>query len=259
MIAAAAWKAVSQQKDLPLFFKADWSRQSLVYLSNEPDRWKGPSEPSLKAGEDPEHFFDIEPILDSEIPVNRYLAMELYRSRAIKPEEIGFLPYAIIETFQKARAAFRQLRKQGKRPAHHIERVVIHHSGVLAHYVGDAAQPLHVTMHHHGWVGDNPMGFATDRSIHRKFEDEFVRLNIKGDEVSKMAGSSANLPDPFQSVVRHLRASHALVPDLYELERKGAFASAAPEGRTFVLERLKAGAQMLADLWYSAWVQSANP
>ena len=31
--------------------------------------------------------------------------------------------------------------------------------------VGDAAQPLHTTRHHHGWVGDNPFIFLDTAKI----------------------------------------------------------------------------------------------
>src|SRR6266700_2055844 len=38
--------------------------------------------------------------------------------------------------------------------------------GVMRHFVGDGAQPLHTTKYHTGWVGDNPNGYTTWTGIH---------------------------------------------------------------------------------------------
>jgi len=51
------------------------------------------------------------------------------------------------------------------------------------------------------------------------------------------------------------------VERLYRLERDLGFdpARAAPaETRDFAAERLAVGARMLADLWWSAWLESAS-
>ena len=43
--------------------------------------------------------------------------------------------------------------------------------GVWAHFVGDASQPMHVTVHYNGWGdGPNPEGFVTTAGLHAKFE-----------------------------------------------------------------------------------------
>src|SRR5205823_2259673 len=47
-------------------------------------------------------------------------------------------------------------------------------AGVLAHFAGDAAVPLHATRHHHGWVGPNPEGFTRAGEIHQWFESALV-------------------------------------------------------------------------------------
>src|SRR5712672_2343549 len=45
--------------------------------------------------------------------------------------------------------------------------------GVMGHYVGDASQPLHTTIHHHGWVGDNPQHYTTSRGFHAWIDGGF--------------------------------------------------------------------------------------
>ena len=42
--------------------------------------------------------------------------------------------------------------------------------GWLGHYVADAAMPLHDSIHHDGWAGDNPKGYTRDPNIHGRFE-----------------------------------------------------------------------------------------
>ena len=53
--------------------------------------------------------------------------------------------------------------------------LVLRDLGVWAHYIGDASQPLHVTVHYNGW-GDypNPDGFVAQPGLHAKFESDFV-------------------------------------------------------------------------------------
>jgi len=46
---------------------------------------------------------------------------------------------------------------------------------VMGHFVGDGAQPLHVTKHHHGWVGDNPKGYATNTTFHAWIDGGFFK------------------------------------------------------------------------------------
>jgi hypothetical protein len=47
---------------------------------------------------------------------------------------------------------------------------------------------------------------------------------------------------------------------VYQLEKVGGFTGqGTQESRDFTSERLAAGASMLRDMIYSAWLQSANP
>jgi hypothetical protein len=58
-----------------------------------------------------------------------------------------------------------------------------------------------------------------------------------------------------------VKASNALVEQLYTLDRDGHFDPLRPishEGEAFASDRLAAGASLLRDLWWSAWVNSAK-
>jgi hypothetical protein len=51
-----------------------------------------------------------------------------------------------------------------------------------------------------------------------------------------------------------------LVEKVYQLEKAGGFTGkGSPEAFEFTTHRLAAGAQMLLDLWYTAWLESAVP
>jgi hypothetical protein len=50
------------------------------------------------------------------------------------------------------------------------------------------------------------------------------------------------------------------VEKVYQLEKAGGFTGAgSAESREFTAERLGAGASMLRDMIYSAWLESAKP
>ena len=64
------------------------------------------------------------------------------------------------------------------------------------------------------------------------------------------------------AVLEHIIAAHAEVETIYRLDRDVGFdpeRPAAPEALDFAAQRLAAGAEMLAVLWWSAWVESGTP
>jgi hypothetical protein len=64
---------------------------------------------------------------------------------------------------------------------------------------------------------------------------------------------------PREEIWNYIRGSNALVEQLYILDKKEKFGAEtkSPEHKDFVSQRLAAGAQMLRDLWWTAWVTSA--
>lgn len=58
---------------------------------------------------------------------------------------------------------------------------------------------------------------------------------------------------------RFIRDTNGLVEKVYQLEKAGGFqGSGSPEALEFTKKRLAAGAQMLLNLWYTAWLESEN-
>jgi len=178
----------------------------------------------------------------------------------------GFLPYAILEQYGKVESAFRVIRVLEKLddPARAVQLEQAKadatvHIGILAHYVGDAAQPLHMTKHHHGWVGDNPKGYTTDRNIHAYIDGGVLRLHhIDADAVRPLCKFTVkvNESDPWDDVLTYLDRSFKQVEPLYELKKTGDLDK--EPGKIFIEERLADAAAMLNGMISAAW-NAADP
>ena len=66
--------------------------------------------------------------------------------------------------------------------------------------------------------------------------------------------------DTFDAYVAYLRQTSAFVEQVYQLEKAGGFTGAGtPESREFTAARVAAGASMLRDMIYTAWIDSGIP
>lgn len=255
---------------MPLFLRR--AVIEIAYLGPEPDRWRSPSEFALKNAQEPDHFIDLERVswLDP-LPRGRYeFYRKLYEKRAATadhpddylPEHVGLQPYITMEVYGRLKAAFREYRKlrAAHQPTRSVEQAIIFYAGWLGHYVADGSQPLHTTIKYNGWVGPNPNEYTTEHHIHAQFETAYVAANIKAEDFASLVKSPELLGDPFQRYVAYLHDSNALVEKVYALDKTGGFSGkGTPEARDFTLHRLAAGSQMLLNLWYTAWMESATP
>ena len=254
--------------EMPAFFR-DAAAQ-LSYLNYEPDRWKESAErkadPALNGASAPEHYMDMEYVPPALLALpNRFeFMLALARQKKMSGGQSGMLPYRIVELFQTIRINFRLWRNAPDPTTRGwIEQRIVDDAGVLGHYVGDAANPLHTTMHHNGWVGKkNPNKFTTDNTLHARFEGKFVEAQITIADVKPSVRADARvIAQPRQEVLRFINESHAQVEPLYRLEQQEKFSeqTKAPTHKTFVVDRLAAGATFLRDLWWTAYITSAEP
>ena len=265
IINRAAVTAVSA--DMPAFFKAGIDH--IVYNGPEPDRWREKTEYSLKEDQEPDHFIDLERVEDlGELPEGRWEYVKLlYGKRAhttenpddFLPEKVGFQPYAALETYGRLKVAFREYRKAkaaGQSTAD-AEANILFYAGWLGHYVGDAANPLHTTIYYNGWVGPNPNHYTTAH-IHWPFESDMVNRNLAYmSDLNSLVSPPKPLENPFRDYIAYIESSNKMVEPLYQLEKKGDFKEGGnDEGRAFVRARLAAGAQMLVNMYYTAWLES---
>jgi hypothetical protein len=256
--------------DMPQVIKqqADY----VSYNGPEPDRWREKSEATLKYAQEPDHFMDMEYVdWMKQLPADRYLFIRaIYEHRAavpadatemMYPEKIGFQPYATIEVYGKLKVAFREYRKAQKegRSTADAERNITYYAGWLGHYVADGSNPLHATRNYNGWVDANPNGYATDHEIHWKMEGPIIgRILQSGVKFDDLVGAPKKLDKPFDDYVAYLRESQTKAEDVYKLEKACGFeGNGSSEAREFLRQQLGRGAQMLLNMWHTAWVESA--
>jgi hypothetical protein len=268
--------AKSLPASLPYFLRSPRAVAEIEYLGPEPDRWRSPAEPELVAAQAPEHFIDME-LADALGPLpHRRFDFEASAYAAHQdPKKIGLQPWETDEVWERLKSAMREYRKltaakpdanTGAKPAANpdiraVEQAILFYAGWLGHYVGDGSQPLHTTIQYNGWTGPNPNGYTTEHKIHWQFEGPFVEANMHEAEVrATMTPVKAIDGDMFDAYVAYLRNTKTFVEKVYQLEKAGGFAGAGTaESREFTAERLGAGASMLRDMIYTAWLESAKP
>jgi hypothetical protein len=166
-----------------------------------------------------------------------------------------------MEIFGRLKAAFREYRhlREVHQPTAPVEHAIVFYAGWLGHYVADGSQPLHTTIHYNGWVGPNPKSYTTEHGIHAKFESTYVAQNITAKDFTKFVHAPERVANPFADYVNYLRESNRQVENVYAIEKAGDFnGKGSPAAFEFTTHRLAAGSQMLLDLWYTAWLDSAT-
>jgi hypothetical protein len=284
-------------KDFPAFVRTPAAAERIAFLSGEPDRWRNvPDDLPLVHFNGPNHYIDLEELAEcgltpETLPIFRYdFAAKLALARAAHPEKfppidpkrnrdhtrelIGFLPWTIVEYFGKLNSCFSYLKAfqdYGGTPEEiaNAQADIIYIMGVMGHFVGDGSQPLHVTKHHHGWVGDNPHGYTTQPSLHQWIDGDYFRKTggVKWEPLAgkihpaTIVGDPTKPEDLFRQVMAYLIQTHDQLQPLYQLEKDGKLSGEGEkglEGRTFLDGQLVKGGQMLGDIWFSAWQQATE-
>ena len=269
--------------------------ERVAFLAGEPDRWRNTQELPLKHLQEPDHYMDLEELAANGLkpemlPVFRYdFIAQLALARKAHPETnavsdpahthglVGLLPWAITENYGKLKSGFSYLKtfEEAGGTAEEIsnaQRNIIYIMGVMGHYVGDASQPLHTTIHHHGWVGDNPRHYSTSRGFHSWIDGGFfnkiggadskgLASKLRPAQLVAINNHSARPEEMFQAVMAFISDQHKLVEPLYQLDKDGKLSGEGEngmEGRVFLEGQLMKSGQMLGDIWFSAW-QQAGP
>jgi hypothetical protein len=248
---------------LPEFMNA--SRNDLIYNANEPDYWREETTSPMNVAQAPDHFFDSElwgPI--STIEADRYKFMEQVAAKKVQLIRIGYLPYAIVEQYGRLVNAFRRWRNAKTPEAREAARAnAVHYAGVMGHYVGDASQPMHMSIHYNGWVDNapNPNNYTHDRGLHARYETAYVDAVIDVPGVRRKVETPRRLTDVFGSIKQHLILGFADLEPMYQLEKTGEFNPQAPRprGTDFIVTEIARASTMLSNLWYTAWLESGEP
>ena len=275
----------------PAFARSPEAMERVAFLSGEPDRWRNTPDAAFAHVNKPDHFFDIDELEYYGITVAtlspfRYEAEAQFAAgRAANPQRfprvspardpdftrgrIGSLPWAITEHEGRLKSSFSYLRafEEAGTPEEtaNAHQNILYTMGVMAHFVGDAVQPLHTTRHFNGWVGPNPKGYSTNRTFHGWIDGGFpARLGLEFEALVPrlrparrldLAANGASSTNLFPAMIRLIQRGYEKVEPLYQLDRDGKLSSRMPsaEGREFIVSQMVEGAQMLGDLWITAW------
>lgn len=245
-----------------------------------PDSWRSSSEPFSKIAEDPNHgWFREQFAFMKTIPRSRFefilsLYREYLRIKDADPEGAkrmnvrwtGTLPYAAMEVYGHLVADMRLLRRAraagNDKEAGFLEQSCAFYIAEMGHYIGDGSQPMHDSVNSDGWRGPNPEGYSLGPSIHGRFESDYVRaIGLTTEDVRQhMAKLGHQRGDLFGEVLTYLDANGDRMEQVFRLDERGAFADPNDrQARAFVYQQTAAGASMLRDMIYRAWLESAHP
>jgi len=249
---------------LPEFMNG--AREQVIYNGYEPDRWRGEGQTSvMNTAQAADHFFDSEYWgAISTIEPDRYSFMEKVAAKKIALVKIGYLPYAIIENFEKLVNAFRFWRNAKTPSDRESARAnAVYIAGVLGHYVGDGSQPMHLSIQYNGWLDiiPNPKNYSKDRGLHNRYETAYVNAAIENAAVRPRVQGPQRLSNVWDSIKRYLAQAFAELEPMYELEKTGEFNPQQPhqKGTDFIATELARAGTMLSNLWYTAWLESGEP
>jgi methylenetetrahydrofolate--tRNA-(uracil-5-)-methyltransferase len=260
--------------NIPAFLRTPQALDEIEYLGPEPDRWRSSAEPELSVAGAPEHFLDLE-LADlaapNGLPTERYDFLDdlneadrLHPDLAerLTPQKVGLLPWHAEEDFERLTVDMGDYRRlqEARAETYGAEQAILYDIGCLGHFVGDGSQPLHTTINYNGWVTiDNPEAFTRHHGIHSQFETDFVSANLRARDVASLIPAARVLDAPFQDFLLYLLTTHAQVAQVYRFDKQGGFdGHGSAASRSFTAERLAAGATMLRDMIYTAWIDSVR-
>ena len=190
-------------------------------------------------------------------------------------ELVGLLPWAIAENYSRLKSQFSYLKtyiEAGGTPEEiaNAQENIIYVMGVMGHYVGDAGQPLHTTIHHHGWIGENPNQYSTNSRIHSWIDGgyflkigganrQYLESRLRPAQLVAVNGHPAKPEEMFQAAMLYILDQNKFVEPLYRMEKDGKLSGEGEEGlrgRAFLEGQLVKSGQLLGDIWYTAWQQA---
>jgi hypothetical protein len=137
---------------------------------------------------------------------------------------------------------------------------IIRDLGYWSHFVADASQPQHVSIHYDAW-GEypNPRGYTGTKGFHALFEGAYVALYVRPEDITRKLAPVRKCDASIQlETISYLHETSTQVVALFEHEKSGDFSRYTEAGAGFVAERLAAAASELRDMIFAAWTTSAD-
>ncbi len=233
------------------------TKEPFIALADVPDyAWKG----GARSGEQPNHFADMDKVVPEgdwegetllelcKDPKN--VALDVWQEyyKLVKEPSKGILPFRVWQIFNA-------MTKYAK--AKDVARFVAA-AGVLAHYVGDACQPLHISYMYDGEPTED--GGKRGRGVHHGYEAVMFNAHV----AELWDGIEAKLPKKKLAKVTTGRDAAlltiALMRETFDLiepsEIVDAYAKGSDLWKKFHARTAKTmanGVTYLTHLWQSAW------
>ncbi len=239
------------------FFKR--YHQQLIELSVAPD-----SRRYVVAEEGPRHYIDLDDYAEPDsLPLYWPAAVARYGEDTLQAH--GIVPWYAYYTYKKLIKAFAG--RDGAR--------ILRLAADLSHYVADAHVPLHTTANYNGQL-------SGQEGIHAFWETRLPQLF--SDEYDFVVGRAEYVEHPQERIWAAVRQAHALVDSVllveaaltrqmgqsgkYAYEDKGRravrvyskkFARTYHDAYPVVEGQMRAAIKLVADLWYTAWIEAGQP
>ena len=286
--------------DLPAFVRSASAAQLVGELGAEADESKTTgivtgtgtggrilTAPTVHDAErDPGHYIDFDDnglvlggvVRLGAMPATREAFDTAQRSGGQTQYSAGYLTYTLIDGFQQVRKDFgiwRALQaglQSATTPADQAyfryqlqvrQQLTLRDIGYWSHFVADASQPMHLSVHFNGWGNyPNPNGYTT-AGIHSPFEGSFVRNFINFGQLAFQVRpyTDRGATTYEQRVQLYHRETLEQVIPVYEAAKMSGndnYQTAQPAEVAIVNKQLAAGAAELRDQITDAWRQSAN-
>lgn len=241
------------------FYKAniDYLREAAV----NPDRRR-----LMVAEEAARHYIDLDQYGDSALyTMPRYWkeAVERYSEDTLK--RYGIVPWHVNVMYYRLRDAF-----MVRDPA-----LILKLSAELGHYIADAHVPLHTTSNYNGQR-------SGQEGIHGFWESRLPELFSI--DYNFFVGKAAYVKSPQLAIWQGITTAHLQVDSVLQIEKKLSarfgekkysfetkgkqtvkvyskeFAKAYHEALGTMVERqMRSSIKMIADFWYTAWVEAGQP
>ncbi|NCI49187.1 hypothetical protein GWC95_04580 [Sediminibacterium roseum] len=218
--------------------------------------------------EAPKHFIDLEMFgtdAAHTMPADWESAVKKYTKDSLL--KYGYVPYHVIYMKGKLTDAFRKGNKDS----------ILFYATDLGHYIGDVNVPLHTSVNYDGQL-------TNQKGLHSLWESMIPEILV-GNYNLYSDHKATYLKDPAAAVWTAIRRSFKLVPEMLEKEtevsksftpetkyrvqmRNGResrsytseFAKAyAASLKTSVNDQLIHSTDMVADFWYTCWVDAGKP
>ncbi|MGH7905123.1 MAG: zinc dependent phospholipase C family protein [Candidatus Binataceae bacterium] len=220
----------------------------LEYYSVEPDKLRE----IYGKTEGRRHYIDLEYYgAEPFAALNPSFSEMVSRYGIRRVDKAGTLPWAIEQVASRLKDAWR---------AGNCRRV-IRLSGHLSHYIADASQPLHTTIHFEGYPGDG--------HLHERLEKTADYNVARIEPLARGQVHPAPIGPPWPAIMDELRESHALVSTVIQDDR--SVRAMAPRSKyqfdrllyqrdhDWIIRQTADAASVLASIWTYEWEQAGGP